>query len=75
MILMEAGSIKGFQLPKMDAEGKPIPGQLISSRSDVEKRDAPFIAMMAGKDIKQLMPIFTTAVFNVKQPDPARYQA
>jgi pimeloyl-ACP methyl ester carboxylesterase len=75
MILIEAGSIKGFQLPKTDAEGKPIPGQLISSREDIEKRDAPFIAMMAGKDIKQLMPIFTMAVFNVKQPEPARYQA
>jgi pimeloyl-ACP methyl ester carboxylesterase len=75
MILMEAGSIKGFQLPKTDAEGKIIPGQFISSREDIEKRDAPFVAMMATKNVEQLMPLFTAAVFNVKQPDPVRYKA
>lgn len=75
MIIMESGSIKGFQLPKTDAEGKIIPGQFISTREDIEKRDAPFVAMLASKNIELLMPLFTAAVFNVKQPDPVRYKA
>jgi pimeloyl-ACP methyl ester carboxylesterase len=75
MILMESGSIRGFQIPKVDAEGKIIPGQFLSAREDIQKYNAPFIAACAGKNIEQLKPLFDAAVFNVKQPDPARYQA
>jgi 2-hydroxy-6-oxonona-2,4-dienedioate hydrolase len=74
MVLLEPGSIKGFPVPVTDAEGKIIPGKFVSSREDIEKIDAPFVAALVSKNFEQLAALFNGAVYNVHQPDPVRYK-
>lgn len=74
LVLMGA-SAYAVPVPKLDQDGRPLPGQFWSSREDLIEKYAGIRRILVEKDADGLRKGLDWAVYTVNKPAPERYAA
>jgi pimeloyl-ACP methyl ester carboxylesterase len=74
LILVESASIKGFPMPKRDAAGQIIPGELLKTREEIAASVAPLLQAYENKNRMVLRFICEASLFTMNKPPEERYE-
>lgn len=78
LVLLASVGVKGFLLPKRDADNKPIEGAYLWRREDVVKDPAimiPITSAIERKDTAFLHSVWEKTIFNLNPPAEEDFQA
>ncbi|MGM0437268.1 MAG: alpha/beta fold hydrolase [Bacillota bacterium] len=76
LILMESVGTKGYPIFKKDENGKPIPGELLSTKKEIASDPVqvlPVLNAYENKDKETMKMIWNNTIYTDNQPDPEKY--
>lgn len=73
-LVLIASTTKAAVVPKFDANGKAIPGEFLTTREDLELRNADILKTLADHDYTKLEFGMNMVIFNNNKPEPVRYK-
>ncbi|HKL76330.1 MAG TPA: alpha/beta hydrolase [Halanaerobiales bacterium] len=76
LILMESVGTKGYPIFKKDENGKPIPGELLSTKEEIANDPVqvlPVLNAYKNKDKDTMKMIWNNTIYTDNQPDPEKY--
>lgn len=76
LILMESVGTKGYPIFKKDENGKPIPGELLSTKEEIANdpiQVLPVLNAYENKDKDTMKMIWNNTIYTDNQPEPEKY--
>lgn len=77
LILLETVGYKGYPIFRKDANGQPIPGDLLKTKEEIAQdpiQVIPILNAYANKDRNTLKMIWNASIYTHNQPDEATYE-
>lgn len=76
LILMESVGTKGYPIFKKDENGKPIPGELLSTKEEIASDPVqvlPILNAYENRDKETMKMIWNNTIYTDNQPEPEKY--
>lgn len=76
LILLESVGTKGYPIYKKDKNGKPIPGELLSTKEEIANDPVqvmPILDAYKNKDKKTMKMIWNNTIYTDNKPQPEKY--
>lgn len=76
LILMESVGTKGYPIYKKDENGKPIPGELLSTKEEIAKDPVqvlPILNAYKNKDKATMKMVWNNLIYTNNKPEPKKY--